>query len=94
MHKVPPPRAVSHNSSEEDSVDDFEAGLANIPEDEWDAHPRLMRADVAVELLKLAEQERELSDSEAELERIIRKVERDTEVECAELRYACQKSPM
>lgn len=65
-----------------DPVDDpLPLSLRQLREDEWATHPQLMRLDVATELAKLAEEEREFSDSEEELQRILNKVDDDAKAE-------------
>eukprot|EP00802_Teleaulax_amphioxeia_P013828 Tamp_13882.p1 GENE.Tamp_13882~~Tamp_13882.p1 ORF type:complete len:511 (-),score=91.76 Tamp_13882:72-1604(-) len=92
----PPPAGVDgapRAAEGEDGIDeDAEVTDPPLPlemrmlsEDEWATHPDLTRLDVALKLLKLEQEERVLSDSEAETQRILDRIDAEEKAECAAL---------
>ena len=65
--------------------DPMPVSLRQLRDGEWNTHSRLMRLDVATELAKLAQEERELSDSEEELQRLLDKIDDNSKAELERL---------
>lgn len=73
------------DSDTEPTWEEVWEGLKDLPEEEWEKRPDLVRTDVARELVRLAMDEYSTSDSEEQLRRILTRVEEEVaEVEAEE----------